>query len=564
MGFNPDEFLEEPLPAKKQESSFNPDEFLSDSVRPVMPEELKNPISSGPVGIAARAVGDAGNWALNKLKKYGGENSLRAGMGQMLNPSIEDIKRGDLASQAGQKAIAAYGMDSDKVPSDVELAGNIQPPVAQKVARFGLGQIASAPTNLELNALGSKAIDLAKRGGSKLGHALTGIPEKSIETYVKRPENVKSLMSKYGEDTATAGDELQSEVMNALKGHKEEQNNIIKTALENTPRKKVTSIDEVTRPLFEAKAKIDPDLYPTEHKQIDAMIEAVMKKGDENGLVDTHDLQNLKKWFYEHSNYAPQNSPFNVLDQTELAAKSAGRNAREIMDKAGPRDIYDANRKLEALHGASDSLNQFLKTQKPEVMLRGAGAGTNPRLYRDLKNAGEMVGQDFTTPVEDFAAYRDFKNPDILPTDTTGKTGARINFAKHLMGAGGTAVGGLVGGVPGATAGGAAGYLAGGVASSPLAVKSAIDIGRPVANAIGSVPFKMAGANIASQAKNDITSPAIPSDQKIIQKVQNSRYAAPIMNAAKRGENSVGAAHFLLYSQDPEYRKLFDDNNQGP
>ena len=35
------------------------------------------------------------------------------------------------------------------------------------------------------------------------------------------------------------------------------------------------------------------------------------------------------------------------------------------------------------------------------------------------------------------------------------------------------------------------------------------------------------------------------------------KYAAPLQSAAKRGQSAVGTTHFLLWKRDPEYRKLF-------
>jgi hypothetical protein len=48
----------------------------------------------------------------------------------------------------------------------------------------------------------------------------------------------------------------------------------------------------------------------------------------------------------------------------------------------------------------------------------------------------------------------------------------------------------------------------------------------------------------------------------ILQKTQGSKYGQVLQNAAKNGAQSLSAAHYVLSSRDPSYRKLLEDGDQ--
>ncbi len=50
--------------------------------------------------------------------------------------------------------------------------------------------------------------------------------------------------------------------------------------------------------------------------------------------------------------------------------------------------------------------------------------------------------------------------------------------------------------------------------------------------------------------------------EALIQKVQGTKYAGVLQNAAKRGGSAVGATHFILSSTDPDYRKAMNKENE--
>lgn len=47
-----------------------------------------------------------------------------------------------------------------------------------------------------------------------------------------------------------------------------------------------------------------------------------------------------------------------------------------------------------------------------------------------------------------------------------------------------------------------------------------------------------------------------PDSQALMQKTQGTKYAQVLANAQQRGQSAVGATHFILQNQDPEYRRL--------
>lgn len=527
-------------------------------------EDFKNPISSGLSAVAS-TVGSGIDTVMEPIKRYAGENALRGGLDKMLNPSIEDIQRGDLITQGASAAVDSYGKPSSQVANDTDLAKNMGGGLPESVARIGLGQVAGAPTTAAISGIAKgtqKAFDYLPK---KVGSAISGISEKNIETYAQNKQGVNNIIQKYGEDSASAADDIQKNILDKMYQHKNTQNSQISDAINKIPDQRIAHVDEITSPLKQSLNDIDEVLNPKAHEEINKLINTIQAKADNNGFINLKDSQNIKNWLREHTSYKQTGTPFNVLDQTELSAKSAAANIKKIIDSRGPKEIYEANRKLESLHDSVDSLNNLLKTQKPENALNSIGAGTNPRTLRDLKAAGELLGEDFISPINDYSAYRAFQNPSLLPVDATGKSVARQNFLKGGLGLAGGGLGYMAGGTAGATAGTAAGYAAGNVLSSPVVVKKAIDFGAPIAKGVNAVPNKLLTTYLANKTSDSLSSKKSgpPSNEEIFAKVQNTKYA-PQFNAAKQrnGDNSA-QLYFKLGQSDPEFRKLFQNNDNN-
>ncbi len=76
--------------------------------------------------------------------------------------------------------------------------------------------------------------------------------------------------------------------------------------------------------------------------------------------------------------------------------------------------------------------------------------------------------------------------------------------------------------------------------------------------------FSMLASSISSKSTPNKNGNSQNFDQNaLIQKVQGSKYSQVLQNAAQRGGHSLGAANFVLMSQDPSYRALIlGDENQ--
>jgi hypothetical protein len=58
-----------------------------------------------------------------------------------------------------------------------------------------------------------------------------------------------------------------------------------------------------------------------------------------------------------------------------------------------------------------------------------------------------------------------------------------------------------------------------------------------------------------SSSKNSESSKPYDKDV-LLQKTKGSKYAQVLQNASQRGNHALGAAHFVLQSSDPNYRKM--------
>ena len=187
-----------------------------------------------------------------------------------------------------------------------------------------------------------------------------------------------------------------------------------------------------------------------------------------------------------------------------------------------------------------------------------AGTGGNPRNVETLKQLGELTGSDMLGQAQELAAMRTFSNAPYLPVDTTGKSMLRSAIP--------SAVGFMTGGPVGAATGA--------VLSSPLTLKTAIDVGRSIKPAVD-----IFNKVIPGSAKEQLYKGLIqkyfesPSDQikeepkkenpdqaMIMDKIKGSHYESILQNALNNGgQKSFAAANYVLKNRDENYRKLFEE-----
>lgn len=82
-------------------------------------------------------------------------------------------------------------------------------------------------------------------------------------------------------------------------------------------------------------------------------------------------------------------------------------------------------------------------------------------------------------------------------------------------------------------------------------------------NAFNAIVQKMEGQ--LSSGIKAAESEAKPYDKNVImQKAQGTKYANVLQNAAQRGDQALGATHFILQSTDPEYRQALEQDELEP
>lgn len=193
-----------------------------------------------------------------------------------------------------------------------------------------------------------------------------------------------------------------------------------------------------------------------------------------HGYLNVQDAQATKNFLYKVAKGSyPNDEFFGVGPKVANAAKKAGRAAKEMLDKGGPKELVEANGKLEQLHDIEDALSpSLLNENKPASKMLSVGSGENQLDIKALSKLGELTGRDYIQRARDISTARTFANPKMFPQQTTG----RSLLGPKVGGTIGTVAGGAVGGWPGAAIGGAGGAAAGGLASSPWAIKKAIDM----------------------------------------------------------------------------------------
>lgn len=221
---------------------------------------------------------------------------------------------------------------------------------------------------------------------------------------------------------------------------------------------------------------------PVAKGQVQNLKQIIGAQADKDGNVDIEGLNNIRQYLQDHAEGAFKSSKlgFTVGTDTAHAAKSAWATTKNIMDTQGPEAIKAANDNLFQLHNVEDNLNSsLLEPGKSDSPLMEVGRGTEGPNRTALLRLGKLTGNDYITPAENLSAMATFKNPSILPGDKSAKTAVRMGLGYGLGGATGGAIAGVVNPalIPLGTK---VGSTAGLAASSPLAFKALLDLGRGV------------------------------------------------------------------------------------
>lgn len=324
-----------------------------------------------------------------------------------------------------------------------------------------------------IKSAGGKISDKIGNAATKIGSTLTGVSEGDIKTYAKGAKEISQMAKAADGSISEAADQIRQKFSDSISATRSNLNAEITNALKTSD--KVVEVNGILSALASQKSKLNVKLYTKEVAQIDDLIEKVGSLA-ENGKVRVADAHDIKTFLQDRASsaYGFSSDPASLGAEAAKAAKSGAAIVRRLVNTAEPQ-IASANNKLSELHNIIDDMNKnVLNVGKPEAALLAAGSGGNVRNADSLAALGKATGSDMIGYAQKLSAMRTFNNPQILPTDTTGKAVARM-----MTGAGaGTLIGGPIG------------SLIGAAATSPMALKKAIDTGVFSKNVIDKVMGK--------------------------------------------------------------------------
>lgn len=435
----PFKIVEEPSPKFDPSKPFDE---IKDEGAPILSGKGLAKAATEAIPIATGLAGGVAGSAFGPFGTVGG-SALGAGLGESIKNLIKQKVFGEVPKTMGEnlKDIAAATASG----AIAEVGGQV------------LGKALTATPGV------------LSKAGKKIGEALTGVPEKEIATYAKNAKAIKAMAKASDNSTIEAADQIRTKFQDSIQKTRQSLNNALDQVIQSgaAPGKPWTAVD--SRPILQsldvAKSKINP-LNEKAIAEIESEIAKIRTMSNNGGPLTLKEANDVKRYLQDAASSAYSNQGiFQGGSEFARAAKSGAATARELLDKAAPA-IKNINKKLSKLHDIEDSINiNLIVPGKPESALLAAGSGGNQRNAKLLADLGKQVGGDFLTEAENLAAMRTFGSPKLMAADVTGKSAARIGAA--------TGLGAVAGGVPGAVVGGAL--------TSPMALRTAIDVGRTVA-----------------------------------------------------------------------------------
>jgi hypothetical protein len=279
----------------------------------------------------------------------------------------------------------------------------------------------------------NKVGNVTKAVVTKTGSTLTGLPEKTIKTYIDQRKAVDGIISKYGGDMSLAADELRENLQSAIRSKIGSLNSEIKKAIQEAPTGSFKANEAIIKGLTDVRDGLNPNLYPESVAEINEIVKKIQTLPPELSAVHANEaklfLQDQAK-----GSYIKGGQLFTTGKDASKAAKLAGREARKAEMALAPGTVAP-NMDLARLHRYQENVNKNLVAPgKSESALITAGSGANARNVKNLNDIGNITGYDALGDAEKLSAAKTFANPPILPTDATGKTLARMGAAYYLGG----------------------------------------------------------------------------------------------------------------------------------
>lgn len=369
-----------------------------------------------------------------------------------------------LYSETGEGLPLKKGGLFDITPKGVAETGyGIALDITNIIPSGSISKVASATNKAakglkETKTVGS-AIDKIAAFQAKVGHALTGVDENAVKTYLKKNKQVEELIAKYGGDTQTAADAVRESFQTQLRNAR---GNISKQIGESLEKKgdQIVNIKDVLDDLDLQSSKLNKATKKADISQVKELKETLSELADENGDILLRDLHDAKEFAQDRakSAYVRGGQIFAPGKDSQKISKQTAALLRKRLNSAAP-DIAEFNNKLALIHGAEDGLiKNLIKPGGPEGSLITAGGKTISRPRKQLERLEKTSGVPMVEKAEQLSAARTFADPSLLPVDVTGKSMTRL----------------ALGGGAGLLAGGQIGAAVGSALTSPWALKYGI------------------------------------------------------------------------------------------
>lgn len=319
-------------------------------------------------------------------------------------------------------------------------------------------------------ALG-KAASLIGTGLKKTVSAFSSIPEKAIETYMKRPIDVKKV-GELSEATGLqdAADILRLNAKASIEDFKSDANANISDYL-SVHGDKLIDVSNLKKIGEETIKKLDPAIKSHQQQAIKLreMIDQItdMQVDKKLPFIQTSRLQNLKSTLQDLADYDELGNVLQKKDVIHSAFSRMANRARMDIAKEIP-GIESINKKLAQLHNINKHINKnLLNPEQSALSVMGVGSGQNQQAIKQMNKLESITGFPYVQEAENIASAQHFNKPSLLPTIGTGRATVPM-----LMG-GFQAVNQLLQGNVGPALGG----IAFGSLGSPIAIKGGMEIG---------------------------------------------------------------------------------------
>lgn len=394
-----------------------------------------------------------------------GEGLLKLKKGGLLDPSP--------AGAAG----LGFEMTPLGDPSNVLPLGEIVGAGLKGGAKLG-GKIAEPV--IETISKGTKAAkSIATKGTAKVASALSGLPEKTIQTYIEKGDDIAKIYKKYGKDFSSAADDMRASWSKSIQETRGALNKQIENALETGGNKPMAlsvkelkngeKVADILAPFHEAKSKLNPKLNADKISEIDDLMSTVDSLIGGRKEITVLEANQLKNFLQEAAkgSYSKGGQIYTRGSEAANAAKQSAAITRKRLNEAAP-EIAKANNQHAILHDLESKINKnLISPGKSDSALFSAGSGAGTRPRKQLEQIGNLTGRDVLGEAEKLSSAKEFGNAGLTTLDVTGKGVERTGK--------GAVAGGLLGSAVGAPVPGA---IIGAALTSPLGIKTAIDVGQ--------------------------------------------------------------------------------------